>query len=109
MSFKLGGTILEDLVVYPVAEPDPLQTPPFFRLAVIDVIVASRTIATMLWDEVSERVCILVDALDKKDRLKVEESLRCGDPVTTPEISESSMSESVSLSQSQSQSASMSQ
>jgi len=87
----------EDLVIYPVGAPDPTQTPPYFRLAYIDVVVASRAVAERLWDEVQEQVCILVEALNRKDRLRVEEVSRCGDPVA---VVESSMSQSLSASQS---------
>ncbi len=88
----------EDLVNVPIGEPDPLDSPPFFRTAVIDVIVGSRALAEGLWNEVRERVCELVDALNRKDRLVVAETIRCGDPEETPSISVSESESSVSVS-----------
>ena len=93
----------EDLVLYPANEPNVAQTPPYFRLDTIDVVVASRKIALDLWEEVQARVCALVEALNRKDRLVVEETSRCGDPLTEEESSLSeSLSESMSISESQS-------
>lgn len=89
----------EDIVNVPIGTPNVGDSPPFFRKAVIDVIVGSRKIAEDLWDAVKERVCALVDALDRKDRLAVVDVFRCGDPVTEPPTSiSSSVSESLSVS-----------
>lgn len=88
----------EDLVSVPVGVPNLIDSPPFFRDFIIDVIVASRAVAESMFDAIKERVCELVVALDRKDRLQLVDSTRCGDPVT-PETSESvseSISESVS-------------
>lgn len=85
----------EDLVVYPVGQPATLQTPPYYRLDTIDVVVASRQIGLALWAQVETRVCALVEALNRKDRLAAEQAARCGDPLTSPETSESSVSVSV--------------
>lgn len=71
----------EDLVVYPANEPDPVQSPPFYRKSKIDVIVASRDQALELWDAVQTRVCELVEALNRKDIVQVAEETRCGDPL----------------------------
>lgn len=88
----------EDLVNLPIGEPDPLDSPPFFRTAVIDVIVGSRALAEGLWDEVKAQVCGLVDALNRKDRLVVAETIRCGDPEESPSLSVSVSESSTSVS-----------
>lgn len=89
----------EDLVTYPIGEPAVTASPPFFRKDTIDVIVGSRKVADDMWTAIKTRVCELVDALNRKDRLVVEETFRCGDPEeTTSESSESSMSVSESIS-----------
>ena len=83
----------EDLVNYPTTDPAVGSSPPFFRVSSIDVLVGSRDIALLMWDAVQERICELVEALNRKDQLVVAETVRCGDVVEPPS---QSMSESVS-------------
>lgn len=73
----------EDLVTYPVGEPNPTDDPPFFRLAEVDAPVASRTVALKLFDEVHEEVCRLIELLNKLDTLVEVQSVRCGAPEET--------------------------
>ena len=87
----------EDLVCYPVDAPVINSLPPFYRKSTIDVIVGSRSVAISMWEAVNTRVCELVNALNRKDRLIEEESVRCGEPAES--TSESSVSVSVSISE----------
>jgi len=88
----------DDLVKYPVDEPNPTQSPAFYRKSRIDVLVASRSIAISLWEAVQERVCGLVDALDRKDILVLTETSRCGADLIIEESASESVSTSVSVS-----------
>lgn len=83
----------DDLVIYPVGTPNPTQQPAFYRKARIDVVVASRDLALELWEAVHTRVCELVEALNRKDKLILAETTRCGDAAV-----EESVSQSVSVS-----------
>lgn len=88
----------EDIVCFPVDAPKTGQSPPFFRKDTIDVIVGSRKTVLDLWDAVKKQVCELVLALNRKDRLVVVETTRCGDTedVTSESSTSVSLSESVS-------------
>ena len=86
----------EDLVTLPIGVADVTASPPFYRKDTIDVLVASRLIAEQMWDEVHIRVCELVDALDRKDKLSTIETVRCGEPEATSESVSQSVSQSVS-------------
>lgn len=90
----------DDAVIYPVGEPTLGQQPPFYRKSTIDVLLASEHQADQFWEELKLRVCALVEAYNKKDRLIKKESFRCGDPVAD----ESSVSESETMSASMSES-----
>ena len=79
----------DDLVNFPTDDPAVGASPPFFRVAVIDVLVASREIALELWDAVHERVCELVDALNRKDQLVEAEAVRCGAAEEPTSVTES--------------------
>lgn len=84
----------DDLVNFPTDDPEVGASPPYFRVAVIDVLVSSRQIALELWEEVHARVCELVDALNRKDQLVEVETERCGAPEEPGSVS---MSESMSI------------
>ena len=71
----------EDLVTYPITDPMVTDLPPFFRMAVIDVIVGSREIAEDAWSVLQEQVEGLVLALNRKDRLVPAGEVRLGDPL----------------------------
>lgn len=86
----------QDLVEFPVNEPAVTQQPAFYRLDTIDVIVASRAQALEMWEAVRSRVCVLVDALNRKDELEVKEDYRCGDALPTDESASVSSSASSS-------------
>jgi hypothetical protein len=92
----------EDLAL-PVDNPNPADARPYFRKSKIDAIVGSRATADELWEAVSTRTQNLIDALNRKDRMKAEETQRFGDPLTSDEsmssISQSLPAESVSATQ----------
>ena len=84
-----------DLVTYPANEPDPDQFPAFFRKSRIVAIMPSQSRAERLWDDVHEEVCELVRALNRLDRLRLREQVRCGSEL--PEVSASFLSAVSSL------------
>lgn len=86
----------EDLVTLPIGAAAATASPPFYRKDTIDVLVASRLIAEQMWEEVHTRVCELVDALDRKDKLSVVETIRCGVAEPTSESVSQSVSASIS-------------
>lgn len=82
-----------DLSLYPIGVPNATQSPPFFRKSRVDVVLPSQHIADKVWDAVHAAVCNLVAALNKLDRLKETQDVRCGAALTE----ESEVSESVSI------------
>lgn len=78
----------EDLVTYPVGEPNLQQQPSFFRLSVIDVLTPSRRHADFLWSSVRTAVCNLITALNLKETLLVQDTAVCGE-LTDESISDS--------------------
>lgn len=89
----------DDFAVLPVDEPRPADSPPFYLKSVIDAIYDSREQALAVWDAVEKDVCELIEALNRKDILVVEETVRCGADLDD-ETSESSISLSEEASES---------
>jgi len=58
-----------DLAVYPAHEPTPDSSPPYFRLATIDVIDDSREQLLSLWRSIQARTAQLIDSLNISDEL----------------------------------------
>lgn len=95
----------EDLTAYPADTPNVLQTPGFYRKAVVDAIYDTPGQAAQAWAEVKSRVAELVAALNRKDELAVPEVVTCGDcSEDTSDTSESSATVSAAASETTSES-----
>lgn len=96
-----------DCAIYPASEPDPTQSPQFFRKAVVDFLVPSEEMAMEAWEDIHEQVCRLVTAFNNLDILIEVETVRCGDDLDEEEEEEpdeETPEESVSESTSESES-----
>lgn len=58
-----------DLAVYPANEPTPGSSPPYFRLATIDIIYDSREQLLTLWHSIQTRTTALIESLNISDTL----------------------------------------
>lgn len=67
-----------DLEDYPADEPEEDASPAFFRLASIDLLVRSQTLAEQLWTNIQAAVAVLIEALNASD------DLDAGEVVTIP-------------------------
>jgi len=79
-----------DLSTYPANEPDPTQTPQFFRKDTIDIYVPGIEIAESTISSVQEQVCHLITLLGKLDELNEGAATWC--PSAPDEESSSSSS-----------------
>ena len=77
-----------DMEEWPENDPDPSLPAAFFRKSTADVIVRSTAEAQILWEHMKKEVCILVDALNRLDELKLTEEFWC--PGIPPEDSSES-------------------
>lgn len=68
-----------DLTLYPANTPDSEQSPPYFRKAVVDVVLPAQTTADEMWDAIKTEVCILIEALNAMDVLVEAEEFVCGE------------------------------
>jgi len=68
-----------DLDEYPVGEPDPQSSLPFFRSNVVELDFRSAADAEEAWNIIRTEVCALVDALNRADNMVLEETASCGD------------------------------
>lgn len=59
-----------DLAVYPAGSPNLSQDPPFFRLAVLDVLLPSVSLAASFIEEVQAQVATLLRTLEQLDLLE---------------------------------------
>ena len=79
-----------DLTTFPIDDPTVGQSPPFFRKAVIDVMVPTLDAADYMWARIQEAVCDLKEQMDRLDTLVGVETVRCGDDLEDSEsVSES--------------------
>lgn len=95
-----------DCTIYPANEPDPTQSPQFFRKSVVDFLVPSQAMAMEAWTDIHAQVCRLVTAFDNLDILKEMETIRCGPDLEEEASDADSASESSGESESESDSAS---
>lgn len=82
-----------NLTLYPIDEPDPDQSPSYYRKAVIDTVVASQAMADEFWDALKQEVCTLREALNAMDVLVIAETYICGEK-ESEELSEELSEES---------------
>lgn len=68
-----------DIASYPIDEPDPSQSPMYFRKDYCDVVVASQSMADEFWDAIKQEVCFLKNTYDSMDVLTVAETFVCGE------------------------------
>lgn len=86
-----------DISAYPANEPDPDQSPQFFRKATVDILVPSLTVAQEVLEDIEAQVCRLVQLLDQLDDLRVLPAVWCPSEPDDDDDSESeSDSESTS-------------
>lgn len=78
-----------NLTLYPINEPDPAQSPAYYRKSVVDIVTASQEMADEFWDALKKEVCVLKEALDAMDVLVVAETFLCGEE-ESEELSEES-------------------
>jgi len=68
------------LATYPAGEPNPDIEWPYYRSNVIELDVASTQQADEIWQEIQAEICVLVEALNRLDNLKVVEVVWCPSP-----------------------------
>jgi len=73
--YFLGVATPDDLVTFPLNNPDTTMDPPFYLKDTIDVLVESREVADYIWTEVQAQVKTLIDALNNKDYLINDETV----------------------------------
>lgn len=69
-----------DLANFPVGAPEVNASPPWFRLASIDVILPSRVVAEATLEDVQAHVTALKLSLDATDKLVSLPSIWIGQP-----------------------------
>ena len=79
-----------DLSAYPANAPDPLQSPQFYRLDTLDILLPSVTTYDEVWTSIQNQVAVLISTMKSLDRLNVNT------PVWIPEEPASSSSSSSS-------------
>ena len=95
------GQIFDEFVAVagPVDMADrPIGAPaegsdPFFRLSYVELDVRSSEEFQQIWEDLKTEVCVLVEAMDRLDQLKLAEEVWCGDSCATA-VSESSATSS---------------
>lgn len=79
-----------DLAEFPAAAPLVNATPPWFRLAYIDLVLPSRAAALELVEDVRHEIRALVFSMDAEDTLVARPAERVGAAAPDPEESSSS-------------------
>jgi len=81
-----------DLAEFPIGAPREDTVPPWFRMDVVDLVFRSRIEVLEFWDDVQDRVKLLVDACESQDRLDHAESVVISSTGISPAPDDSSSS-----------------